>query len=145
MYGMFGGCTTLFHLAVRHPVIVLALTLGGLAYEVQQSPGPGDRMGTEAVLMQVQKGIIATHPSLPTKVDTLKVIFDTLSPVPTEDQVNQVLKYTDACTDVSAKDILSNPTSRREAAWLIYLDVYSREGPGAASKLFVHHYSPPRR
>jgi hypothetical protein len=135
MYGLFGGCTTLFHLAVRYPIIILALSFGGLVHEMQ-SPGVGDRMGTDAVLAQVQSEIVSTHPGLPMQVDGLKKSFEALSPKPTDAQIRQVLKFTDACTDASVKDVLSNPDKRREAAWLLYLYVYSREGPMKADKLF---------
>ncbi len=141
MYGMLGGCTTLFHLAVRYPLIVLSLSLAGFVSQVPSNPGVGDRMGTEAFLAQTQQSIISSHPGLPTE-SSLKVRFDALSPVLTEDQVRQVLKFTDACTDVSVKDVLSNPDERRDAAWLFYLDTYAREGPTKADQLFVRR-SPP--
>lgn len=135
MYGMFGGCTTLFHLAVRYPVLVLFLGLGGLAHQVQ-SPGPGDRAGSEAVLAGMNDGFVAAHPELPEQARTLKANFDKTGFTPTEDQVGQVLRHTDACTDTSVKDVLSDPDKRWEAAWLFYLDTYSRDGPVAADKLF---------
>ncbi len=148
MYGMFGGCSTLFHLAVKHPIVVLVLGLASMTAQVQANPGPGDRLGTENVLMQTQNDIVDLYPGLPTEVRGIRMNFDATvsSSRPTEDQVNQVLKYTDACTDASAKGVLSDPTDRTEAAWLLYLnrlhlERYAREGPRSGEKLFVG--SPP--
>ena len=136
MYGMFGGCTTLWHLAIQYPALVLSLALSGFAYQVN-TQAPGNLMGTDAVLEQVQAKIVNANSGLPTQVNNLKVEFEKISAEPTEEQVRTVLKFTDACTDATVKDVLSSPVKRREAAWLLYLDVYSREGPKSANSLFA--------
>ena len=144
MYTLSGGCSSLLHLAIQFPALVLALTLSGFISQVPSNPGPGDRLGTQTVLVQVQDQIIKSHPDLMFKVVKLRADFDRLNAQPTEDQVRQVLHCTDACTDVSAKDVLSDPDERREAAWLLYLDTYSREGSTKAVKLFIRG-SPPKK
>lgn len=140
MYFSFGGCTTLFHLAVRYPAVVLALSLSGFVYQAN-SQAPGNLMGTDGVLQEVQKQVVAkamkdSKGDLTAKVAGLKMEFDKVASDPTEEQVRTVLNFTDACTDATVKDVLSDPDKRREAAWLLYLDVYSREGPARANSLF---------
>jgi hypothetical protein len=144
MYGMYGGCTTLFHLAVRYPILVLALTLTGFVHEVR-APGPGDRMGTVGVLSQLQQEIVKQHPDLPGRAHDLEGAFAVFEPALSEDAASYILSNTDACTDVSAEDILSDTDRRREAAWLFFLDTYSREGPMKAEQLFRSNSSPPVR
>jgi len=143
MYGIFGGCTTLFHLAVKHPVLVLVFTLAGLGSQVQASTTPGDRMGTDAIMSQVEQSVLSTHPELPAQVERLRQEFEKLDVVPTEDQIRQVLSFTDPCTDKSVEEVLSDPGRRREAAWLLYLHTFGREGPEVADQLFLKRSSPP--
>lgn len=144
MYGLFGGCTTLFHLAVRYPVIVLALGLAGFVTQVPSNPGPGDRFGTVGVLNSSQNKVVAVRPNLPTTIEGYRTNFNRLNSVPTEDQINRVLMLTDACTDTQAKDVLSNPDMTRDAGWLLYLDTASREGIVKADSLFNNRNGPSR-
>lgn len=139
MYGLFGGCTTLFHLFKLHPILILALALSGLASQVPSNPGPGDRYGTSGSLTQLEHKLVLEHPELANQVSQLRAHFVDLNVEPTEDQIRQVLTITDACTDVNVQDVLANPDERREAAWILYLDTVSREGSQKADMFFNKH------
>jgi hypothetical protein len=136
MYGAFGGCTTLFHLAVKHPILVLALSLLGFAAQVESNPGPGDRLGTDSVLSQVEQKVVKDHPDLAQKAVELRAHFDDLDLEPNES--GRALDAIDSCT-ISGD--FSDKKERREAAWLLYLDTYSRLGERRANELFRR---PPR-
>ena len=131
MYGLFGGCTTLLHLFVRHPILVLALGFSGLASQMPSNPGPGDRYGTDGSLIQLEQNIIREHPELAGQAVALRAEFDRLYKAETGSQA-RVLEITDACTDIQAL----NPDENREVAWLVFLDSYSRDGPGGAGLIF---------
>lgn len=145
MYGTIGGgCTTIFHLAVRHWIVAGMLGLAGLAANVPSNPGPGDRLGTDGNLAKIERKLVREHPDLANQLERLRLEFEKLGDVePTEEQARYVLQFTDPCTDVSPKDAISEKDKRREAAWLFYLDTYAREGPIIANKLFRKDYSPP--
>jgi len=135
MYGFYGGCSTLLHLFVRQPSIVLALGLAGLATQVPANPGPGDRYGTAESLTRLQNKLVAEHPGLAAKTVALLVDFDKLNAEqPTDEQIRSVLVKTEACTDINVQDL--TPDERREVAQLLYLDSYAREGPVAAREFF---------
>lgn len=142
MYGMFGGCTTLFHAMIRYRLVAVAVALAGFVHLVN-AEAPGNLMGTDGVLMEAQKQIVLDHPGLPAQVEKVEIEFEKLDVVPTEDQIRYVLGFTDACTDTSVQDVLSNPDRRREAAWLFYLDTWSREGPDKANALWKVKQNPP--
>ncbi len=144
MYGLFGGCTTLFHLAVRYPVLVLALGLAGFVSQVPSNPGPGDRLGTDGLLRSSQNRVMEIRSGLPTRVDNLKTSFSKLNAIPSQDQIQKVLMMTDACTDTRAEDVLSDPDMTRDTAWLLYLDTVSREGVPKADLLFNNRNGPSR-
>ncbi len=142
MYFLTGGCLDLFHSALKFSTLAIAITLGGIVAAVA-NPGPGNRLGTEEYLAAVQAKVIAANPSVAVKAAEARMAFDKLGPVqPTEEQVRYVLGIVADCTDLRVKDVLSDPDERREAAWLLYLDTYSRHGPKSAALLFVGH-SPP--
>lgn len=140
MYGISGGCTTLFHLAVRYPLVVFALSIVGFASNIPANPGVGDRLGTSSVVAHTQEDLVRENPTLVAEVDELRRTFDQKS-IPAEDDVRRLLRSTDTCTDVSVADVLSDAEKRREAAWLIYLDKRSRGKPRTAATLFR---SPPK-
>lgn len=132
MYGLFGGCTTLFHLFVRHPILVLALGLSGFAAQVPSNPGPGDRHETDKSLAQLEQSIVREKPELTGRVASLQANFNKLYANIPAGQLEQTSGATDPCTESSLK----NPDSRREAAWILYLDAYSRNGPATDSMFF---------
>lgn len=140
MYGFFGGCTTLFHLAVRYPLLVALLGLGGFAYE-SKGPDSGGSLGPEVVLRQVQTKLTSDTVSSPT-VDVLKTGFGQLKGEPTKEQVAYVVAITCDCAPSLVQDILADEKMRREAAWLLYLDVYSKSGPKEAALIFKKHTVP---
>lgn len=134
-----GGCSGLFHMLASNRklgVLVLSLGIGGVATYIRTDT-PGQRMGTEAVLESVQKEMVKKNPWLPIQTESLRAGFDRIDPTPTEEEVRHVLSLLEPCTDEEVKDVLSNPAQRREAAWLYYLDTYSRYGAGRANQLFV--------
>jgi len=139
MYGPFGGCTSLLHTVLRRPILLAALGLTGLVSQVG-SPGPGDRYGTDESLAQLEHQLITERSELAVQVVQLRTQFDRLNAEPTDDQIRQVLKWTDACTDVNVRDVRNNPDESREVAWILYLDAYSRHGQ-AVDLLFK---SPPK-
>lgn len=141
--GLSGGCTTLFHLAVKFPLIVAILGLAGFASQVPEKMGPGDRYGTASYLADIEKKLAADHPELAREYQELRAEFERINPQPSEGMVRQVLAHTDACTDVSGQDVLSDPDERREAAWLYYLNTYAREGPYNIERFFYDRGSPP--
>jgi hypothetical protein len=136
MYGMFGGCTSLLHLAIQFPKITMMLGLAGMLH-LLTIQAPGQMLGTEDVLRAAQAKIEQKHGGLDAKMLSLHDDFSKVYAEPTEEQVKTVLGYTDACTDRTVKDILSDPDMSREVAWLYFLDTYSREGPEKAEKLFI--------
>jgi hypothetical protein len=147
MYGFtIGGATTFFHLAAKNPaaaIIVLAVGLSGLGGHVSANPGPGDRYGTSSILNAAGDRLVREHPELVAKVAEVRQRFQALKNTePNEEQVRKVLRVTDAATDARVRDVMADPERRKEAAWLIYLDVYGREGPQAAAKLFPSRASP---
>ena len=144
MYILPGGCSTFFHLAVKYPFPVLGLTLSGFGFFIQNH-GPGDRIGADALMKSVGDEMVQVNPALPAQVENLRRRFEALEPVLTEDQARQVLKCTDACTDASVDGILSSPELSREAAWLLYLDTYAREGHERADIIFRKPISSPQR
>ncbi len=141
MYGLAGGCSSILHLAILHPILVGALGLAGFASQVSSNPGVGDRLGTQRVLTATQNKIVRDNPSLATKTVALRADFDRLESTPTEDQVKSVLAITDACTDLSVQDVMKDPGLKKELAWIMFLDVYARDGPKKAREL----YKPPRK
>ncbi len=134
MYTWLGGCTTLFHLLTRNSLVIAAVGMAGLVSAVN-SQAPGDLLGTNSVLESYQEKLVVAQPNLPGKIQVLRMEFDRFDVVLTDEQVKYVLKFSDACTDAAVKDVLSNPDKRREAAWIYFLDLWSREGPVAANKL----------
>lgn len=141
MYGLFGGCTTLLHLFVRQPILVLALGLSGLASQVPTgNPGLGDRFGTADSLARLEHQIVKENPQIAAQTAALRARFDSLGLSPSDEQIGQVLNLTDACTDIRVQDL--NPDERREAGWLLYLDTVSRRGAKAADSLFA---PPPKK
>ena len=144
MYLNGGGCSGLLHLMVKFRILALAFTLTGVVAHLQAG-APGQMMGTESVMQSLQNEVLKTHPWLTTQVDSLRKDFDNFNVHPTEDQVRYVLSILEPCTDESVEDVLSDPELAREAAWLLYLDSYAREGPRAANQLFRQSDSPPRR
>ncbi len=133
MYGWF-GCTTFFHLFATFRLVIAAVGMAGLVSYVQ-GQAPGNLMGTTAVLEKYQAQIVAQNPNLPGQVQVARMEFDKYEVRLTDEQVRYVLKFTDACTDANVRDVLSDPDKRREAAWIFFLDLWSREGPVAANKL----------
>lgn len=145
MYGLFGGaCSGTFHLAVRNSLLVMALSLTGFFQYVSASGLPGDQIGSEVILESAQKQIVADYPWLPAQLESLRSDFDKLNAEPSEDQVRLVLSILEPCTDAVVEDVLKDPTKRREAAWLLYLDTYMRLGRTQAEQLFNKH-GPPRK
>lgn len=142
MYGIFGSCTSLFHLAVQFPKIAMVVALAGFV-QLANAHTPGNMMGTDSVLQDAQAQIEKANPTLQTEIVKLRADFDRVYKTPTEEQVRYVLSFTDSCTDKTVKEVLSNPDKRREAAWLLYLDTYAREGPSRANTLFVKNMSIP--
>jgi len=146
MYGLtLGGMTTLFHLFVRHPILVLVLGLTGFANLIASNPGVGDRYGTDGWLAHYEKRIVQEHPELANQAMGLRTQFDALGAQPTGDQVRQVLEVTDAATDPDPGDVLANDTDRREAGFMLYLDAYHRDGMKAANQLFNKHGTPQKK
>lgn len=135
MYLISAGCSSLLHLAIQFPVLVGAFTLAGFVTQVQSNPGPGDRHGTASSLARLEHKLVTEHPELAAQAVQLRVDFNRLNTEPTEDQIRQVLKQTDSCTDVNAQSL--NPDQRREAAWILYLDTVSRQGRQKADLIFV--------
>jgi hypothetical protein len=127
MYGLFGGCSTAFHLFVRHPLAVGALSLLGLAGWLQSQPmGPGQRMGADAALARAEYTLLVHTPGLSDQIRGLRTVFDGMNIEPTEEQVHAVLRVTDACTDLDVRDVMKNPDLKKQAAWLYFLDAYAR-------------------
>jgi hypothetical protein len=127
MYGVFGGCSTLFHLFVRHPLAVSVLGLSVLATYSQSQPlGPGQRMGSDAALSSIEHQLLNDNPGLAKQLADLRADFDRTESVPTEEDIRSILRYTDACTDVEPRDILRDDQLRDEAGWLYYLDTRRR-------------------
>ncbi len=134
-----GGCSGLFHMLAanrRLGVLVLSLGIAGVTTLVRTDT-PGQRLGTEAVLVSVEEKMAKENPWLPTQSESLRANFDRLNPTPTEEQVRYVLSLLEPCTDTEVHDVLSDPAQRREAAWLYYLDTYSRYGAQRANQLFA--------
>lgn len=146
MYGLFGGaCSGTFHLAVRNSILVLALTLAGFTHYLSASGLPGDQLGSQALLESAQKQLVKDAPWLTMQMASLRADFDKLGAEPTEDQVRQILSILEPCSDMTVKEVMKNPDERREAAWLLYLDVYVKEGRTKAEQLFnKQRGSPPR-
>ena len=144
MYTMFGACSGLFHLAVKNPILILALSLGG--FISQATTGlPGDQLGTESVLESAQKNIVADYPWLPGQMETIRVEFEKLNPVISEESVRTLLSKLEPCSEMTVRDVLSDPAKRREAAWLLYLDAYARGGgpPATKRQVSLNKHGPP--
>ncbi len=131
-----GGCTSLLDLASKFPLLVAVLGLA-LFVQVANAQAPGAMLGTENVVESAQRKLVTERPGLVKQFTDLQSDFDKLDANPTEEQVRTVLKLTDACTDKTVKDVLSDSDLRRKVAWVLYLDTYSREGPDKANSLFV--------
>jgi len=110
---------------VRHPILILAFGLSGLASQVSANPGQGDRYGSDAYLTQIEYNLAQSHPELATQAVVLQRRFDQVYKSIDVD-VGEVLKVTDACTGVKASNL--DPDERRDASWLLYLDK-ARAGP----------------
>ena len=145
MYFLGGGCTTLLHLFVRHPILVLALGLAGFAAQVPANPGPGDRLGTNAMLSGMEHRYLADHPDMTVRFEEIKAYFDSLHLEATGEEIADFLRYTDPCTAAHTQDIMRDASLRREATFLLYLDAYGRNGPSAARKLFADSRLPARK
>lgn len=142
MYTMFGACSGLFHIAVKNPILILALSLGG--FVSQASTGlPGDQLGTMSVLESTQQNIVADYPWLPSQVETLRVEYEKLNPIVNEDNVRTVLNILEPCSDMTVRDVLSDPIRRREAGWLLYLDAYAKGG-GPTKRLSTNNRHGPQ-
>ena len=143
MYFTFGGCSTLFHLMVRNPILVLVLGLAGFTSWVQSSPNPGDAHGTASYLASVQANLSRAHPELVAEIPNAAKEFEAsrLEANITEEQVKHVLGFTDACTDVCVQDIMKNVERRKEAAWLFFLDERLHADAARGHPQFI----PPRR
>ncbi len=146
MYGLFGGaCSGTFHLGVKYSMVVIALSLAGFTQYLTAAGLPGDQLGSQALLESAQEQLVKDAPWLPMQMASLRVDFDKLEAEPTEDQVRQVLSILEPCSDMTVKEVMKNPDERREAAWLLYLDVYVKEGKTKAEQLFnKQRGSPPR-
>lgn len=123
MYGLFGGCTTLFHLFVRHPLLVLALGMAGFFAHVPSASTIGDQYGTNGVLAHFENSLVQEHPELLTRLAALRKEFDRTPAELNENDLHRLLDYTDPCT---GKDVQLSVEERREAAWLIFLEKHSR-------------------
>ncbi|HEY0221024.1 MAG TPA: hypothetical protein VGC58_02255 [Candidatus Paceibacterota bacterium] len=97
---------------------------------------PGDQLGTERLLASAESQVNRDYPWVKAQVQSLRTEFDRLNANPTEDQVREVLSVLEPCTDKQVEEVLSNPDDRREAAWLLYLSTYGKEGPQKAKQLF---------
>lgn len=151
MYSTYGGVSTYFHLAVKHPLLVFILFLVGFTavFGNQASGGPGNALGTDHAYTVLEHRLLQDNPQLGPTVAGLQQQFDSLAAEPTEEQVKYVLGYTDAATDIRPKDILADPALKRDVAWLYFLDVYGRDGPQKALALWPARAPaaspPPRR
>ena len=142
MYGFSGGCTTLFHLAVRHPIIVLAFGIAGFVTQIPANPRPGDALGTEHLLTQVEKALLKEHPQLPDTERNARSDFIALGVQDVGDQrLSRVLDVLESCPDLKLSDL--NLVERTEIAFLFYLDWYGRDGPKKAGEILKNN-SPPR-
>ncbi len=128
-------CTSLLNLVHRSPILVAAIGLTGIV-NLANNPGPGDRYGTAEALTRIEQKLVSERSELRTQEVLLRANFDKLDAKPTEDQVRQVLKQTDACTDVNTQDVLDDPDESREVAYVLYLDAYSKGGIKQADQLF---------
>jgi hypothetical protein len=109
--------------------MVLAFTLAGFSTQVlQSSPVVGDASGTASYLASAQAKMLQEHPEFLMDLVSVKGEFEYshFAEAITEAQVQEVLHFTDACTDVHASDIMKNAEQRKEAAWLWFLDAKAR-------------------
>lgn len=129
MYGMIGGCTTLFHLAVKHPLLVLAFGIAGFASQIPANPGPGDRLGTSQMLAQIEEKVVDSNPDIDDRMASLQNEFSRNMTQATRSDVSRLLDSTDVCTETRTNDIFDDAERLREANWLIFLDSHSRDRP----------------
>ncbi|MDP3963447.1 MAG: hypothetical protein Q8Q39_03040 [bacterium] len=130
MYGVAGGCTTLFHLAVLHPLLVAVLGLASLGTALNSLPnGPGDRLGADGALSALERRILQEAPQLANTIPVLRAQFDREHSALTEEQARAGLALTDACTDANVEAIMSDPYLKEQMAWLIFLDAHARASP----------------
>jgi hypothetical protein len=125
-------------------LLVLALGLAGFSQWASTSGPPGDSGGTEAMMNSAYTQLVKYYPWLPTQVESLRADFYKLKAEPSDEQVRHVLSILEPCTDMTVEEVQKDPAKRREAAWLLYLDTYAREGPKAAQQLFTTHGPPPK-
>lgn len=118
------------------PILLATIGLTQFVNQAGNNPGPGDRYGTAESLTQIENKLIQDRSELKAQMVLIQANFDKLDAKPTEDQVRYVLRKTDACTDVKVQDVMSNPDDSRHAAWILYLDTYSRGGVKEADQLF---------
>ena len=135
----------MFNLFAAHKVLVLA---AGITFLVNHyavaNPAPGDKVGTEQMFAQYEKETLAENPGLAQQVGELREEFETFTLMPTDEQIDTyVLRKTDSCTELRARK-LTGP-DRKEAAWLLYLDRYGREGPDIAKQFFVAYLPPSKK
>lgn len=142
MYGLSGGCSSILHLTYQYPILLVAYGILGFA-AIPGTPGVGDRLGTRGILTAAQNKVVRANPALAANTVALRADFDQLRerPEPTEDEIKAVLKITDACTDVSVQDVMKDSELRKQVAWIMYLDTYSRGDPKKSLEL----YKPPRK
>lgn len=139
MYGLAGGCSTLFHALLLHPILVLAFGVSLTAYSIPSNPGPGDRFGTSKMLVQMEKDVLREHPELVPRVAELRQRFESVGFEPTDQELAGVLRYTDPCTYFTPK--MLSPDDRKEAAWLLYLEK-SRGSPRTPVRKTFLSYNP---
>lgn len=136
------GCSSLLNISYRSPILLAAIGLTGLISQTG-NPGPGERYGTADSLAKIEQKLVSERSELRVQSDLIRVNFDKLNAQPTEDQVRLVLKQTDACTDVNVRGIMTDPDQSRQAAFILYLDAFSKGGIKQADSLFVHN--PPQK